>query len=69
MKLRDSLFIIVCVSIVLHSFVDAFVDLPKPLIGVINGPALGIAATTLALYDVVYSTDKVSTDLIMSYLS
>ena len=42
------------------SFVNSFIDFPKPLIALVNGPAVGIAVTTLALCDVVYSTDNVS---------
>lgn len=38
----------------------AFIDFPKPLIGVINGPALGVSVTVLGLFDLVYTTDKVS---------
>lgn len=39
-------------------FVSAFIDFPKPLIGVVNGPAFGIMFTTLGLYDCVISSDK-----------
>ena len=40
-------------------FIAAFIDFPKPLIGVVNGPAVGVSVTTLGLYDAVYCTDKV----------
>ena len=44
-------------------FVGAFIDFPKPLIGLINGPAVGISVTTLGLYDAVYASDRVSCKL------
>ena len=39
---------------------SAFIDFPKPLIGVINGPAIGVSVTVMGLFDAVYATDKVS---------
>ncbi|KAI2803156.1 Vacuolar protein sorting-associated protein 33A [Blomia tropicalis] len=44
----------------LFRFVSAFIDFPKPLIGVINGPAFGIMFTTLALYDCIIASDTAS---------
>jgi len=41
-------------------FVAAFIDFPKPLIGVVNGPVFGIMFTTLALYDCVIASDTAS---------
>jgi enoyl-CoA hydratase/carnithine racemase len=42
-----------------RDFVNQFIMYPKVLVAVVNGPAIGIAATTLALCDIVYCTDKV----------
>jgi len=43
---------------VLKSMISAFIQFPKLLIAVVNGPSIGIAATTAALCDVVYATDN-----------
>lgn len=45
---------------VLKSMVSAFIQFPKLLIAVVNGPCIGIAATTAALCDIIYATDNVS---------
>lgn len=37
--------------------VDTFIDFPKPVLGMVNGPAYGIMATTLALFDTVIASD------------
>lgn len=42
----------------LRRYVKAYIDFPKPLIAVINGPAVGISVTLLGLFDVVYATEK-----------
>ncbi|XP_059801652.1 enoyl-CoA delta isomerase 2, mitochondrial isoform X2 [Hypanus sabinus] len=41
----------------LKRYVSHYIDFPKPLIGVINGPAVGVAVTILGLFDIVYATD------------
>lgn len=38
------------------TFVAAFIDFSKPLIAAVNGPCIGIAATTLGLCDQVYAS-------------
>uniref|UniRef100_A0A8C6XD76 Enoyl-CoA delta isomerase 2 n=1 Tax=Naja naja TaxID=35670 RepID=A0A8C6XD76_NAJNA len=42
----------------LKNFVQHFIDFPKPLIAVVNGPAVGISVTLLGLFDIVYATDQ-----------
>jgi len=42
----------------LEKFVNAFIDFSKPLIAAVNGPAFGIAVTTLALCDIVYAAES-----------
>uniref|UniRef100_A0A8C1DWH4 ACB domain-containing protein n=1 Tax=Cyprinus carpio carpio TaxID=630221 RepID=A0A8C1DWH4_CYPCA len=42
----------------LKRYVKVYIDFPKPLIGVINGPAVGVSVTLLGLFDVVYATEK-----------
>ncbi|XP_012672374.2 enoyl-CoA delta isomerase 2, mitochondrial [Clupea harengus] len=42
----------------LRQYVKAYIDFPKPLIGVINGPAVGVSVTLLGLFDVVYATQR-----------
>ena len=43
---------------VLKKFVASFIDFDKPLIAVVNGPAVGIPVTTLGLCDVVFAKDS-----------
>ena len=38
---------------------NAFIDFPKPLIGLVNGPAVGVSVTILGLFDAVYASDRV----------
>mmetsp|Transcript_18027 Transcript_18027/g.17349 ORF Transcript_18027/g.17349 Transcript_18027/m.17349 type:complete len:320 (-) Transcript_18027:613-1572(-) len=44
----------------LHGFTDSFITCQKPIIVAVNGPAIGIAVTTLGLCDKVFSSDKAS---------
>ncbi|XP_069469546.1 enoyl-CoA delta isomerase 2-like [Ambystoma mexicanum] len=45
-------------AVLLEKFVNGFIDFPKPLIAVVNGPAVGISVTLLGMFDIVYATDK-----------
>lgn len=43
-----------------RKYVKAYIDFPKPLVAVVNGPAVGISVTVLGMFDLVYATDRVS---------
>ena len=43
---------------VLDIFVESFIEFPKPLVALCNGPAVGIAVTTLSLCDMVWASDN-----------
>ncbi|XP_045407572.1 enoyl-CoA delta isomerase 2 isoform X1 [Lemur catta] len=55
-------------AILLRNFVGCFIDFPKPLVAVVNGPAVGISVTTLGLFDAVYSTDRATFHTPFSHL-
>lgn len=42
---------------ILQKFVSTFIDFPKPIVAAVNGPAVGISVTLLALLDIVYASD------------
>lgn len=44
---------------ILRQIIRAFYTFPKLLICVVNGPCLGIAATTAILSDVIYASETV----------
>uniref|UniRef100_A0A5F8G926 Enoyl-CoA delta isomerase 2 n=2 Tax=Monodelphis domestica TaxID=13616 RepID=A0A5F8G926_MONDO len=43
---------------ILRTFIDHFIDFSKPLVALVNGPAIGISVTLLGLFDIVYATDR-----------
>lgn len=47
-------------TLMIKNFVEAFIQFPKTLIAIVNGPAIGIAATTLALFDLVFAVENVT---------
>jgi len=43
-----------------REFVGSLINFQKPIVAVVNGPAVGIACTMLGLMDAVYASDRVS---------
>lgn len=50
---------------VLDAYTTAYILHKKPLIGLINGPAIGISVTLLPLFNLVLASDKVFFFLIL----
>jgi len=50
-------------------FVDAFINFPKPLVGVVNGPTIGIGCTILGLFDVVYASERATFHVPFTHLA
>lgn len=42
----------------LRKYVKAYIDFPKPLVAVVNGPAVGVSVTVMGLFDLVYATER-----------
>uniref|UniRef100_A0A8I3X0A0 Enoyl-CoA delta isomerase 2 n=1 Tax=Callithrix jacchus TaxID=9483 RepID=A0A8I3X0A0_CALJA len=55
-------------AILLREFVGCFIDFPKPLIAMVNGPAVGISVTILGLFDAVYASDRATFHTPFSHL-
>ena len=52
-----------------REFVGAFITHPKPLIALVQGPAVGIAVTTLQLCDCIYASDNVRLTMMYRLMS
>ncbi|KAK3085554.1 hypothetical protein FSP39_005260, partial [Pinctada imbricata] len=53
----------------LRDFTKALITFPKPIVAVVNGPAIGLGMTMLPLCDIVYASDKATFYLPYSQLS
>ena len=45
-------------ALVLRNFMASIIEYPKVLVAAVNGPAIGIAATMLGIFDAVYLSDQ-----------
>ena len=43
---------------ILDRFIGSYIDFPKPIVAAVNGPAIGITVTTLALMDIVWAAES-----------
>jgi len=41
-----------------REYIAAFIDFPKPMIALINGPSIGVSCTVLGLFDLIYASDR-----------
>ncbi|XP_077480545.1 enoyl-CoA delta isomerase 2 isoform X2 [Stigmatopora argus] len=42
----------------LRKYVKAFIDFPKPLVALVNGPAVGISVTVMGMFELVYASES-----------
>lgn len=47
-----------------RNLIHAFIRFPKLFVAVVNGPSIGIAATLIAMCDVIYATDTVKMHIV-----
>lgn len=57
------------IAYIFRDFTKALITFPKPVIAVVNGPAVGLGMAMLPLCDIVYASDKATFYLPYSALS